>query len=668
MNRLLLKFFQLLFAISLLFTVQPKLVGQSAYRHCYDCDVFGAHYNVIQEGNQFTVQFSFEGPAIEAGIWAKLPDGSSAFFSGDDVYTDPNFYNLDETLNYKFDPTNAFCELEVGPISFNEEDPWFPFEQSDFSCSEVAEIPYDIHCIGVNSFRVGLDLQSFKTGLAEYPDDIEILLPNNQRVNVGDADYYLDETIYFLQNLGDIRYAVSNQACNASTGCIEATPEDFIECADEFSPECFAYFQGASIEPVGTLIGPTSILQHGLLSPNTYWPPGYISIIPFGSEVPVAQTLTSLLQDEELGIYEQGYGQFYQYWLIDICLNDAGEYLLHLGAGYDDLIAPYTSRVVVRLDGEGQILESQAYIEEGYYAEPAIDFPCGNPTVDVSSTELDGEGNALYQKDNFIIETNFPESENALNYRRYHTDNPSEEIIDIGISNIEVDSYTYSFVESADPYPGYELDCRAIFEGIHVEVSNYGNTDICYFELTLQRTSFSQKYLEVFDCVAPGESIVLDFPEAWAVTGQWGCNDSFKAYLLNPNHCWDVDANNNTVFVEGELDENYCPFESGYVGDECQDDNGNNSFINEECQCLFNTGIKEIESSFEIGPNPTTDFLHIKSNEDFQLRLYGVDGTLLVQQHANIKVTIDFGAYPGGTYFIHLQTEAGSLFKKIVRN
>lgn len=659
----------------LLLIVHLESQGRTNYVHCGECEFLGVDYAIDQNIDGFSPIFTFEGPLLAGGIRITHPDGSIATIGAGGAYADPNFYPLDEFLTYKFRPLNySGCELEISMLSLGTSDETPPYNSGDFSCHETNDIPYEIVCLSANTFQISLDLETFKTGLADVPDNIEIVLPNNQKVNVADADYFLDETVYFLHDLGELQYSLCNNACSARTGCIDVSPGDLTDCSDEFSPECFSLLDGLPLSLDGTVSGTSSILQHGLISPSTDFPQGYITIVAFNSDQAVATSLLPLLASEELGLYMEGYDQFYQFTLEDICLNADGEYLLLVTGGYDDLLAPFENKIVARMNELGEILGSEIYIGEAN-TELSYDFPCAEGSSNVTVSTLDGEGSALYQQEEFIIETNFADfaGYNALNYKRYHEQNPPGETLDIGITDITFDSYTHYFTESDNIY-GYGYDCVATLDGINIEVTNVSNTEVCYLELQLRRSyvslqgnNYNSRNIEVFDCIEPGESIIVHFSEPWTMADA-NCNDKILAILKAPNGCWDVNNEDNFYTAEATLDENFCPDFNAYVGTECIDDNGDSSFITDECECGPISGVSDLESSFVIGPNPTEDYLYINAAAPFELWLYSIDGKLLLRNEYNLELSIDLRGFSKGTYFLQLQTETGSLSKKLIRN
>ena len=85
-----------------------------------------------------------------------------------------------------------------------------------------------------------------------------------------------------------------------------------------------------------------------------------------------------------------------------------------------------------------------------------------------------------------------------------------------------------------------------------------------------------------------------------------------------------------------------------------------------------NLSVQELaESDFEIYPNPTTGELTI-NNEQLtinRIELYDVTGKKLFEEKENLTVLLsyDLTVFPAGIYFIKIQTENGTVLKKIIK-
>jgi len=86
------------------------------------------------------------------------------------------------------------------------------------------------------------------------------------------------------------------------------------------------------------------------------------------------------------------------------------------------------------------------------------------------------------------------------------------------------------------------------------------------------------------------------------------------------------------------------------------------------CVAINNVSVKEYGNSIQcvIYPNPTKGVLNIQSNDDIKtIVVYNTLGTLV--QTENLK-TFSISALPQGMYFINIQTEKGSITKRIIKH
>lgn len=88
----------------------------------------------------------------------------------------------------------------------------------------------------------------------------------------------------------------------------------------------------------------------------------------------------------------------------------------------------------------------------------------------------------------------------------------------------------------------------------------------------------------------------------------------------------------------------------------------------------LNTRITETESSleFDIYPNPTKDFINIKSALEInKIQLFDIRGKLLFmkeyQKTYQEQITIDLSYLKGGVYYLHLITSEGIAARKIIK-
>lgn len=93
---------------------------------------------------------------------------------------------------------------------------------------------------------------------------------------------------------------------------------------------------------------------------------------------------------------------------------------------------------------------------------------------------------------------------------------------------------------------------------------------------------------------------------------------------------------------------------------------GSDSVQVEKLESVYQSNLldksKEPGYTFEIGPNPTADVLHIfldktYQNEDVEIQIYSIDGVTvgLIETNTSVgKVTIDVNGYSSGVYFIRI--------------
>jgi len=73
-----------------------------------------------------------------------------------------------------------------------------------------------------------------------------------------------------------------------------------------------------------------------------------------------------------------------------------------------------------------------------------------------------------------------------------------------------------------------------------------------------------------------------------------------------------------------------------------------------------------LNGKFSYYPNPVNDYLHIDLDEQFQARLYSINGALLM--NAKSKKTIDISNFTSGIYILQIQIEGKTYSSKIIKN
>lgn len=378
--------------------------------------------------------------------------------------------------------------------------------------------------------------------------------------------------------------------------------------------ECIEYRPSPFFALDSTYVMSNAIVQTGRLA-GCVWRFPYISIVPFGDAAPMYLDTIEAFNDWVEEYYDNIY---YHYYFHDICENSAGEILILMEGSYEDIISPFDNRLVLRVSQTGEILGSETYLSTEQNVPVAFDFPCAEFQSDVSIADLPGHGNALFQKQDNIIETSYVSIGRAdfIYYERYESQNPpSTEVTDIGLTNIEIESYTHYSEEDTYYYYG---DCHSTMSNISVEVTNFGNTAVCYYLINFERElfsfncpSYSTRTMEIDSCLLPNQSVILTLEEDWWVAAL-SCANELDVHVINPNNCTESDYTNNELSIEATLDEGFCSQFNAFVGEECSDSNGNTSIVLEDCSCDENLNCEDlIEITATITCNAANDSIDV---------------------------------------------------------
>ncbi len=83
--------------------------------------------------------------------------------------------------------------------------------------------------------------------------------------------------------------------------------------------------------------------------------------------------------------------------------------------------------------------------------------------------------------------------------------------------------------------------------------------------------------------------------------------------------------------------------------------------------CITSTeNFKPNENTFEVYPNPTSDFIEINMDSPFSITIYNAEGKLF--QNGNIEDnTIDVSSFPSGLYWLQLTNEEGVSSSKFIK-
>lgn len=146
------------------------------------------------------------------------------------------------------------------------------------------------------------------------------------------------------------------------------------------------------------------------------------------------------------------------------------------------------------------------------------------------------------------------------------------------------------------------------------------------------------------------------------ITVSWDATENASGYNLYCNGVQVTDINSNTTeYVLGSVENGveYCFQISA--------DYDNYESASSEEVCVVYTDIDEIESKIFITPNPAYNFVRISGNNVKEVNIYNSLGVLVDRfEVENNTINIDVEDYNSGIYFVNIQTENGSVTKKIV--
>jgi len=76
------------------------------------------------------------------------------------------------------------------------------------------------------------------------------------------------------------------------------------------------------------------------------------------------------------------------------------------------------------------------------------------------------------------------------------------------------------------------------------------------------------------------------------------------------------------------------------------------------------------KTQINIFPNPTSDFINIKSNDEIKfIKIYDIKGSLVKTENISGKTSkIDISPFPKGNYIISVETKSGIETKKFIKN
>ena len=157
------------------------------------------------------------------------------------------------------------------------------------------------------------------------------------------------------------------------------------------------------------------------------------------------------------------------------------------------------------------------------------------------------------------------------------------------------------------------------------------------------------------------EQNVEDFEYEFKVTMTWDAVAEAQSYIVYVNG-EEFGATNTNLYIAGSDNEGTFTFTVSSI---CANGESEQS---EPCTVEV-VSIEELASQFNIYPNPAKDFvkLSVNSCQLSAVRVYNTLGMLVEEIEINSNETeINVSNYNPGIYFISIQTEKGSVTKKIV--
>ena len=78
--------------------------------------------------------------------------------------------------------------------------------------------------------------------------------------------------------------------------------------------------------------------------------------------------------------------------------------------------------------------------------------------------------------------------------------------------------------------------------------------------------------------------------------------------------------------------------------------------------------VKIEDTAVKVYPNPTSDIVHVESNDLTSVSVFSINGSELLSHQANgdNKVVISLGTLPRGVYFLKAITKNGEAVKKLI--
>ncbi len=350
--------------------------------------------------------------------------------------------------------------------------------------------------------------------------------------------------------------------------------------------------------------------------------------------------------------------------IIDICEQEDGSIAVSLWGYFSDVSSP-SYRLILMMSPTGEVLSFETISLDSYDDEVALN--CFNATNNVQEAMLPSEDGYSYQNGDDVIEYRFFDAGlGSLVYvERYNVANPLSTDDNIGISSLDVGTYY--------EYETIEGFCATIMNDIIIEVTNYGNEDVCFFDIGLERGSspssfcgflfYNKRRIIIEECLAPGESRPITVTN-WSINPSLSCQANICANLLSPNQRIDKDQSDNMSCFSAEIDFEACEGLPCYFGAQ--------GVLNENCECMvIDIGIEDglTQADLDIYPNPVEQQLSFSLEENAAIYLQNQNGQVLIQKEGVFGLNaIDMSKFPDGFYVLIVKGKNFIIREKLVKH
>ena len=197
----------------------------------------------------------------------------------------------------------------------------------------------------------------------------------------------------------------------------------------------------------------------------------------------------------------------------------------------------------------------------------------------------------------------------------------------------------------------YGPDCMCV--GAIVEILGCTVSEACNYDPAAAFDDGSCVFIGDFcddgDMMTINDVITADCGCAGEVVSVLGCTDAMA-------------CNYNSAANE---DDGSCFF----VGDACDDGDANTSddAYNANCECEGTTSIEELETVFNVFPNPASNevFVTINGGAATQVTVFDASGRLLFSVQRTTR--LDIGALAAGVYMLQVEHDGGMKEQRVIK-